>query len=132
MSCKIETGAVIWALGKSKAYSASDLVQRVLSVLDIVAGGIHHAPCSFDHLDHLANETIGIVWGAALATYDPDTLMRLVLFADGHSLKVEVAPHSSRALALTFSHRTNRNGERFESPGIASLASKWVQTQEVA
>lgn len=131
----IDPTAVVLGLG-TRSLEASELVKRVLTVIHIVADGIQNAPIDLCDIEHQATNKVTLKWfyfdsrdpawitSAALSSHKPDTLIRLVLFADAHDLRVAIAPHSTQALRLTFSTRT-RDGEPSESPGVAALASRW-------
>lgn len=127
----IDIAPCIWALGKTRAYQSSELVKRVLTVIDIVAGGIHNAPVAFDRLDHEANETVQFVWAQPLANSQPDTLTRLLLFAQPHGLRVEIIPHSSRAVMLKFSVHMGPGGVPARPPSLINTASRWGLLNEV-
>lgn len=105
----------LWIEGiqKKRFQNISDFGKEVADILGCVYEGIYHIlkPVLHERVDWEDKRMIEIVLPGTLATYDSDSLTRLVIMCHKHAIRLEIGAAANGYLRLRF-HRRSRDGKR--------------------
>ena len=103
-----------WIVPALSLDGISDFGKKVADILGDMAFGIYHLDVrALRKVDWKNEGYISVVVYGGLATYDTDTLTRLIVLCHDRMVRLEVSAATWKHLRLEFWPRTSRDGELY-------------------